>query len=353
MTLRTWLIGLAFAVLTAGACEEIDRHQRRSLGNFRREKEILVICSDSVWKAVEKDLRRAVEKTILAVRREQIFEISQTNAEFVSYYKEWNKVILIESLENQALLADVVEKKMLDKISQGQGLFFTNFDVWATGQRVAGLAASRDDQLGGLVREYGDRIFKDFLRQLEENEKLRMFGSGKNRTLADSLAREQGFSIMLPQVYEPSTRGDSLPPNQMLWVHMDPVRSVFISWCQGEDLPEQNLSKDSLAAARDRLVGEIYPSARTVPGRVDTSTVSAQGLERLRVYGVWENHREMSGGVYITHIIEVPEQNRRYTIDCLLFCPDPRQNKYRFLFQLDRILESFKVCGTVTKEEKK
>ena len=62
----------------------------------------------------------------------------------------------------------------------------------------------------------------------------------------------------------------------------------------------------------------------------------------LRVYGTWENQKEISGGVYITHIIDSPEQNRRYIVDCLLFCPDMRRNKYRYIFQLDHILNSFR-----------
>jgi len=129
----------------------------------------------------------------------------------------------------------------------------------------------------------------------------------------------------------------------MLFVHTDPVRSIFISWEEEDNFPEPHYSKDSLAARRDRLLKDVYPGMRTQPERVDTSTVTAQGFERLRIFGTWENLEEVSGGIFIAQIIEMPGQRRRYIIDCQLFSPDPRLNKYRYIFQLDRIIDSFKV----------
>ena len=276
----SWLPA-ALTLLSAGGCGDFKLEKPRAFG---REKEILVICSDTVWKETENDLRRLVEVPVHAVRWEPIFEIAQAEPEKVSYYTEWDKIILLESLEHMSLLSDVVDKEMLEKIRQGQGLFFTNFNIWARGQRVVGLAAPTDDQLLPLVRKHGDRIFKDFLRQLEEHEKVRMFYSGKNFNLVDSLAECCGFSLMLPKVYE-RIRTDTLPPNQLLFVHTDPVRSIFISWEEGDDSPEPDYSKDSLAAWRDSLLKDVYLNMRTHPERVDTSTVTAQGFERLRIYG--------------------------------------------------------------------
>ncbi|MBN2288852.1 MAG: DUF4837 family protein [Candidatus Glassbacteria bacterium] len=330
---------LSSVLLLAAGCGDFELQKPRAFG---REKEILVICSDSVWQATEKDLRRAVEVPIHAVRWEPIFEIAQIQPSEVDFYKEWDKIILVESLENMSLLPDVVDQEMLEKIAGGQGLFFTNFDIWARGQRVAGLAAPTDAQLVPLVRLHGHRIYKDFLRQLEEEEKQRMYFSGRNVNLEDSLASCCGFSLVLPRVYE-RIRMDTLARDQLLFVHVDPVRSIFITWEEGDNLPVLDYSPDSLAARRDRLLADVYPDMQTVPGRVDTSTVVVGGLERLRVYGVWENLREISGGIYISQIIEAPAQRRRYTVDCRLFCPDPRFNKYRYILQLDRIMDSFKV----------
>ena len=338
LKILSWLPA-ALTILSAGGCSDLKFEKPRAFG---REKEILVICSDTVWKKTENDLRRLIEVPVHAVRWEPIFEIAQTEPEEVSYYKEWDKIILLESLEHMSLLSDVVDEEMLKKISRGQGLFFTNFDIWARGQRVVGLAAPTDDQLLPLVRQHGDRIFKDFLRQLEEQEKVRMFYAGRDFNLADSLAECCGFSLLLPKVYE-RIRTDSLPPDQMLFVHTDPVRSIVISWEEEYDSPGPDYSKEALAARRDSLLRDVYPGMRTHPERVDTSTVTAQGIERLRIYGTWENLEEVSGGIFIAQIIEVPRQRRRYTIDCRLFSPNPRLNKYRFIFQLDRIMDSFKV----------
>ncbi len=332
-------LAVALTLLLAAGCGDFQLQKPRAFG---REKEILVICTNEVWKATEKDLRRLIEVPLNAVRLEPIFEIAQAEPAEVGHYKEWDKIILIESLEHISLLPEVVEESMLEEIRRGQGLFFTNYDIWARGQRVAGLAAPTDAQLFPLVRIHGDRIYKDFLRQLEEQEKVRMYYSGTNVNLVDSLAECCGFSLVLPKVYE-RILVDSLPANQLLFVHTDPVRSIFISWEEGDNLPDPDYSQNSLAARRDSLLGDIYPGVQTLPERVDTSRVTSGGLDRLRIYGIWENLSQVSGGIYVAQIIEVPAQRRRYSIDCQLFCPDSRLNKYRYLLQLDRIMDSFKI----------
>ena len=339
-SLRVPLFALVItSILLPSACTDIQLQKPRAFG---REKEILVICDDGIWQKAEADLRKRIEVQLQAVRREAIFEIAHVEAADAQHYKEWDKIVLIESLENMKLLPRVVDDSTLKKIGQGQGLFFSQKDIWARGQRVAGLAARTDDQLLPLIKVHGNRIFNDFLRLLEEREKVRMYHSGKNLALADSLMDCCDFSIELPQVYD-RIRQDSLPANGFLFVHQDPVRSIYLTWT--ENPPALDLSRKALAGMRETMLKKIYPNMITHIERVDTSTVSANEIERLRVYGTWEDPEEISGGVYISQIIESPLQNRRYYIDCLLFSPDARLNKYRFIFQLDNILNSFTLKG--------
>ncbi len=338
--LRALLFTLVITILLLpAACSDIQLQKPRAFG---REKEILVICDNEIWQKAEKDLRKKIEVPIHAVRWEPIFEIAQVEAGKVQYYKEWDKIILIESLENKKLLPRVVDDSTLKKIGRGQGLFFSQKDIWARGQRVAGLAARTEEQILPLIKVHGDRIFNDFLQLLEEREKVRMYHSGKNLVLVDSLMECCGFSIELPQVYA-RIRQDILPENELLFVHMDPVRSIFVTWI--ENPGPLDLSRKALAEMRHRMLEKIYPDMFTHVERVDTSTVISNDIERLRVYGTWENTEEISGGVYTSQIIESPLQNRRYYIDCLLFSPNPRLNKYRFIFQLDRIMNSFRLKG--------
>jgi hypothetical protein len=51
----------------------------------------------------------------------------------------------------------------------------------------------------------------------------------------------------------------------------------------------------------------------------------------------------------VSQIIDTPDLKRRYIIDCLLFSPDARKNKYRFMLQLDAILDSFRLTGETGK----
>ena len=211
---------------------------------------------------------------------------------------------------------------------------------------MAGLAAPRDDELPRLVAANGDRIFQDFLKHLEKEELERMYYSGVNEQLSDSLATTEGFRITLPAFYVETNRDSlKLQDNEMHFVQFDPVRSIFISWEDNASTADLDLSQKALAAYRDSVLKRIYPTSESVVSRVDTSTVVSRGLSRLRVYGVWENMEEISGGVYISQFIDVPEQNRRYYIDCLLFAPRTRRSKYRYIFQLDHIMNSFRMAA--------
>lgn len=170
-----------------------------------------------------------------------------------------------------------------------------------------------------------------------------MFWSGVNQNLPDSLAACCGFRLTLPEVYA-RIRMDSLPSTELLYVHNEPVRSLLIRW---EDHPRPlELSPEGLAAFRDSAVAGVYPTQRTLPERIDTSTVVEGGIPRLRLYGVWEDREQMSGGIYVSHLIETPDRSRRYFLDMLLFCPNPRLNKYRFLLQLDWTLNSFRFADS-------
>ncbi len=324
-------------IILTVACGDLDWNKPQAFG---RQREILVICDDALWDEIEIPLRKQVERTLRAVRSEKIFVLAQVTAENVQHYKEWDKIILIESLESAKLLGFVAPDSTMAKLRDGEGLFFNQIDVWADNQRVVGLAAPKNEDILRLVAAHGDRIYNAFIRQVENQELYRMFYSGRDTLLADSLAVAEGFSIIIPKVYE-RIRGDSLPANELLFVHMEPVRSIFITW---EPLAGPlDASREALAEFRTRLTGKIYPSQETIVGRVDTSTVIAGKIKRLRVYGVWENREEVSGGIYISHIIDSPGQQRRYFIDCLLFSPDMRRNKYRYVFQLDKILDSFRI----------
>jgi hypothetical protein len=261
-------------------------------------------------------------------------------AENAQQYKEWDKIILIETLQDPKLLPSVVADSMMAKLKAGEGLFFNQLDIWAKGQRVTGLAAPTIDELPRLVRAHGDKIYHAFITQVEREEDFRMYHSGRDTLLADTLAEAEGFSIIIPNVYE-RIRTDSLKHNQLLFVHQEPVRSIYVTW---EDKPQRlDLSQEALAARRDSLLALVYPGQVTIPSRVDTSTVAENGVERLRVYGIWENSQEISGGVYIAHYIDDRRADRRYYVDCLLFSPDMRRNKYRYIYQLERTLASFQL----------
>ena len=230
--LRRALVAVALSSLLAVSCTEIKVQKPRAFG---REKEILVICNDTTWAAIEEQLRLKVEVEFQAVRREKIFELAHANQQDVDYFKEWDKIILIESLERKILLPDVVDEATLKKVAESrEGLYFTKPDIWARGQSVVGLAAAAEADLPRVVALYGDRIYQGFLKILEQEEDEKMYLSGINQALADAqalgLTGKATTPYLLGRVNE-LTGGHSLAANIALVKHNARLAAaIAVAW---------------------------------------------------------------------------------------------------------------------------
>lgn len=305
---------------------------------------IIVGASPELWADVEDVILEALEPTILTARHERPFRVTHqdpTEGEFWGNLRRFRQVVVIGDR------GDFWVSEALDAHREGEAAdppeILQVRNLWARGQSVTVLLLPETGQreaatalvqpLAGLL----DDQFRDWVRG-------RMFVSGRDTGLADSLSANVGFSVVLPNVYRYAVRdsvfrfrNDNPSPTEL-------IREVAVTW--KSPLPDENPTQAELEEWRDEFTAEYYVD----PQLVDTSVVSAfqeievNGTSGLEFQAAWVNPPDywIAGGPFITRALRCPDQDRLYLVDAWLYAPG--RDKYEYMIQLETILDSFR-CG--------
>jgi hypothetical protein len=217
-----------------------------------------------------------------------------------------------------------------------------SYDVWSRGQNVTVILLSEPgalDELRGYLPEIGEMLD----RQFREYARSRMFLTGADTALADTLMAEARFSVMVPEVYKWARndsvyvfRNDQPDPSEL-------IRQVAVTWMS--PIPT-DMQPEGILDWRAQVVEGYYSQ----PQAVDLENAAARpfsfrGVDAYEIQAIWANPPERpwpAGGPFITRAVVCPDQNRMYLIDAWLFAP--AKEKYEYMIQLETIMDSFR-CG--------
>jgi hypothetical protein len=333
-TLRTLaLVGL----LAAGACDSMEL----APGDVN---DIYVAVDRDLWMQVRDTLGAALQPTVLTVTDEMAFQVVDVDPAG----QDWGRIrtfkqLLVIGTPDDPWIGPVLAEAERDG-SQAP-LLFAERDVWSRNQLVTALVLPADDP--DMVVERLDELHRHYDDLYREWALARMFVSGRDSALADTLAREHGFSMLLPEVYRWSRRdstyifrNDNPSPDEL-------IRQITVAW--RTPVPE---GLDSLFAVPPMVDWrqEVGDRTLTVAQVVDTGRVRAGALDyrgspAFEVQAVWQNPPEAdwpAGGPFITRSIACEGQDRLYLVDAWLYAPG--RDKYEYMIQLNTILDSFR-CG--------
>lgn len=327
--MKSTRVALLLGALLLVAC---DTGRRQAVGN---PDSVIVIAEDSVWSAVGDSVMTVLEPRIFTVRNERTFEVTQ----FSPYDEVWRdrrmfRNVLVIGPADAAWVQPALEQS---GTTGAPGQIVQVADVWARNQRVTALVANDPQTVlshSAQVAAAIDSAFRaDVLR--------RMYTSGPDTALADTLRQRYGFSILLPRVYAALQRDERLVLYQnSTQVGGDLVRSVLVTWREGIHEPGQ----DALLAWRDSLAAHVYrPPQTTLRENLRSEPVSVSGLSGLEVQGVWSGNDPSwpTSGPFITRMLPCPARNRTYLLDGWIFAPGPDRSKYEYLIQLNTIFGTF------------
>ena len=328
------LLPLAALALVLSACGET----RQSWGEYTS---IIVGTSEDQWLAVGDMVEAALEARIVTVRPEKTFRVTHQDP----FRVEWQRLqrfkqLLLIGTADDTWMTEALDRAKRDSFDPPE--IFQVEDVWARDQTVTVLLL--ESGAGGEVEPLMEPLHDLLDGQYRGWVKARMFMTGTNDALADSLWDLAQFSIVLPQLYRRRTedsvfmfRNDNPDPSEL-------IRQITVTWRTHS--PER-ITEDELLAWRQEVVDGHFG----YPQVMDLELAQTRRLQRgdvimEEVRAVWANPPEdafPAGGPLITRAIPCPHQGRDYLVDAWLYAPG--RDKYQYILQLETILDSFR-CST-------
>ena len=336
-TLRT-LGALLLAAGALGACETMD------LAPGDRN-DIYVVADAELWAQVQDTMGAALQPTVLTVTDELAFQVVHTDPAGPGWsrLRKFKQLLLVGTPDDPWIAAAMAEA---DRTDVSPPEVFQTTDVWSRNQLVTVLVVSADDP--GQVRSQLPYLAELYDTQYRRWATERMFVSGRDSALADTLASEHGFTMLFPDVYKWSRRdstfifrNDNPSPDEL-------IREIRVTWrVPVPDSLAPVFEADSVVAWRQHL-GE---RTLTVDQLVDTSRVRSREMEyrghpAFEVQAIWQNPPSAdwpAAGPFITRLVACEAQDRLYLLDAWLYAPG--RDKYEYMIQLNTILDSVR-CGS-------
>lgn len=334
--MRRAIPALVLAVLMMSACD-------RPPSAFGEANNIIVLAQNPLWEAVSDTVIQALEPRIFTVRQERTFQMTQIDPTDPKWrrLRQFRQILLFGRAGDPWIQEAAAEAGI--EVPAPPAIFEAE-DVWVNNQIVTAVVLPDEGSavaLRSLLPELQER-YADFFRSYVQR---RMYVSGVNEQIADSLARNAGFAIALPDIYQMTA------PQPDVFVFRDRAtgernlqRTIIASWREGRP---RAMSPDEILAWRDTLTerdfGEPIVTLRENL-RIDTVTTAAGPA--VEIQGAWERDFEIGefpgGGPFITRITYCPRQNRTYLLDATLYAPG--KEKFEYMLQLWTILNTFS-CG--------
>lgn len=318
--------------LAVGGCDKT--------GAYGEVNSIIIGASAGLWEEVGETVTSGLEPTIFTVRDERTFKITHQDplAEDWDILREFKQVLLIGTADDP-WIAEALEEGDASEDLFGTPGVFQLIDVWARGQLVTVLLLSPGGGASEVEAHVG-QLLDLFDGQYRTYAHTRMFVSGRDSLLADTLRAVGGFVLDLPRVYrwdyQDSVfifRNDNPDPAEL-------IREVVVTWRSPvpEPLADPDILDWRLSLSRDYYTDEQVMTEELEPGR-------GLGGEAYEIRGVWESPPDAwpAAGPFLTRTRVCPGQDRLYLLDSWLYAPG--KDKYEYMLQLEYILDSFDCEG--------
>jgi hypothetical protein len=325
----------SLALLSTAACTEEQ-------GAFGDASSIVAAVPTAPWAVAEDSVYAALEPTIYTVRDEKMFTVTHVDPTDASVWDELRRFrqLLVVGPADAPWIAPVI-----DGVRRGDAVagVIQASDIWARGQTVTAVVIREGQSIEEGLQDALEELRGLYDQQYRQLAEARMFISGRDTALADTLRSTAGFSLLLPAVYTWASRdsvyifrNDNPDPSEL-------IRQVAVTWAS--PIPEGMEGEDFLAW-REELATQHYTDEQVNElESLEGGRFNFAGLDAYEIRAVWQSPPGAwpAGGPFVLRAVACPSQDRMYLIDAWLYAPG--KEKYQYMIQLERILDSFE-CGT-------
>lgn len=311
-------------------------------GAYGDTNSIVAIVDETLWQQVEDSVYAVLEPTIWTVRDEKAFTVTHATAGDPGWgdLRRFRQLLLIGPA-SEPHIAEALDRR--SRRAQSDAVLVQVNNVWARGQQVTILLTPEENQVAAVQANL-DELQALYDRQYRQWAISRMYVSGRDSAVADTLWEQAGFRLLPPAVYEWDSRdsvylfrNDNPDPSEL-------IRQVMVTWMSPAP---QDMDGEGLLAWRQAVADAYYEDDQVVV--LDTAFAEAfefMGHDAYQIQAVWQSPPTSSwpaAGPFILRAVLCPEQDRLYLLDSWLYAPG--KEKYEYMIQLETMLDSFR-CET-------
>ncbi|GMV07089.1 MAG: hypothetical protein AMXMBFR53_33640 [Gemmatimonadota bacterium] len=324
------------ALLAAGATACGDALNSRAYGEYNG---IVAAMDPALWDEVGEDIYGALEPTIQTVTNERTFTVTFQDPAAPEWrnLRRFRQMLLVGTGDEPWM------REAMDKAREpitGPGIYSV-WDVWARDQHATIIllsAAGAADEVRAHLAEINEALDAQY-RAWARN---RMFLSGVDSALSDTLRSFARFELLLPDVYrwtyQDSTflfRNDQPDPSEL-------IRQIAVTW---KTPVPPDMQPDGILEWRTEVARSYNEPQALDLSLWDAGPFQYRGNPAYQIQATWVNPPEQNwpaAGPFITRAVICPAQSRMYLLDAWLYAPG--KEKYEYMIQLETILDSFR-CG--------
>ncbi|MEX2466441.1 MAG: DUF4837 family protein [Gemmatimonadota bacterium] len=300
---------------------------------------VIAVTDAERWGEISQTVIDTLEQTIQTVRDEKAFTVTyqEPYAQYWNNLRRFRQMLLIGT-QSDPWITEALDESSTDVDIEGPGVYQAK-NAWARDQTITFVILPDDGSLDPLPRLLAE-VSTMLDRQFRNYAASRMYMSGVNEALSDTLAAEVGFRILVPDVYRWQRqdsvvifRNDQPDPSEL-------IRQVMVTW---RTPAPSSLSTEEIIAWRQSVADGLYNEPQElVEEGMSVEPVTLNGHEGMEIRTQWRNPPDRgwpAGGLVLMRTLTCDAQDRMYLIDAWLYAPG--REKYEYLVQLETILGTF------------
>lgn len=304
---------------------------------------VIVAAPAAIWPEIQDSVFTVLSPDVYTLRNERTFRLQYEDPVGPDWglKRKFREEVLIGSPED-LFMAEALST-LPDSVTVDPPGVYQTSNVWAENQAVTLLVLDPSRPAPPQVYSLIGQVFEILDQRFRRGARTRMFVSGVNEELADSLMDMAGFSLLVPNVYHWTVqdslyilRNDNPDPSEL-------IRQFAVTW--RTPIPE-GLTVDSLVRWKEAISDEYYSYPQVVEQEsLRSQSLTFHGWSVFEVRGAWANPPDSmwpAAGPFILWAVTCPQQDRLYLIDAWLYAPG--KDKWEYIIQLETILDSFR-CG--------
>jgi len=324
------------ALLTLALAAACDKPQ--ALGDANA---VIIAVQEQHWPQIESEVEDALEPRAFTVRDERIFRVTPVDPEgpFWGDTRRFRQILLIgepgDEWVAEALRSAGEQPTQFPAVVEAR-------NVWARGQRVIALVVAPGSPVTAvqpLLPQVGQSLLESYRVAIQQ----RMFASGVDSARAQTLAREAGFSMLMPPIY----RVEQPDANSYMFINDQPdpaqlQRVITVTWRPRGEVAQ---GREALMEWREDIAQRFYhPPQLTDRERTERTPPEAQPGAEVQIHGVWHSPPGAwpAAGPFLTRM-HTCDDGRTYLLDGWVYAPG--REKYEYMFQINTIMDSFQCAA--------